>query len=181
MKFDKMFTFAFLDLEMTGLNVNKDRILETALVISDSQLNKTLEGPCRVIHQDESVLQNMNEWCIQHHGQSGLTQAVRESRFELAEVESELLEFLTQHMVAGEAILCGNSIHTDRRFLSQYMPKIDEFFHYRMLDVSVFKIVSEHWYDQFPVMEKKNNHRAVDDIYESINELKHYRKHLLNL
>ena len=173
-----MYTFAFLDLEMTGLDVQNDCILEIAVVLTDSKLEKVLEGPSRIIHQTDEVLENMNDWCKDHHGQSGLIKAVQESHWNVSEVEDELYDFLNTHMEKGKAIICGNSIHTDRKFLHQYMPKVDGFFHYRMLDVSVLKIITEHWYDDFPRLDKKNNHRAVDDIYESIEELKHYRRFL---
>ncbi|HJN37272.1 MAG TPA: oligoribonuclease [Gammaproteobacteria bacterium] len=171
-----MYTFAWLDLEMTGLDSSRDMILELALVLTDDSLSESIEGPCKVIHQPDSVLSHMNSWCVEQHGKTGLTEESRKSSETVDSVAQEVLQFLAAHMPEGEAILCGNSIHTDRDFLKVHMPEVHRFFHYRMLDVSALKIISERWYPEVESVEKKNNHRAVDDIYESIKELKHYRE-----
>jgi oligoribonuclease len=175
-----MYKFAWLDLEMTGLDSSKDVILELALVLTDGLLKSSIKGPCKIIHQPDDVLANMNSWCVKQHGLTGLTEASRNSHDTVKSVSDEVMSFLSLHMKAGEAVLCGNSIHTDRDFLKVYMPEVHKFFHYRMLDVSTLKILLEQWYPELKSMDKENNHRAVDDIYESIKELKYYRGLIFN-
>lgn len=167
----------WIDLEMTGLNPKVDCIIEIATLVTDNNLNIIAEGPELAIHQSDSVLANMNEWCIEQHGKSGLTQRVRESKISTAQAEQQTMEFLKQYLKPGESPMCGNSVHQDRRFLYQYMPDLVEFFHYRNLDVSTLKELSSRWGYQAK-FEKESNHLAMDDIKASIEELQFYRDKL---
>jgi len=168
----------WIDLEMTGLDPDKERIIEAALLITDGELAIVAEGPTLVIHQSDELLDAMDEWNTKHHGESGLTERVRASTVTEAEAEAQLLAFLEEHCEAGQSPLCGNSIHQDRRFLCRYMPKLDAFLHYRMIDVSTVKELCRRWtpeaYAKRPM--KTGNHRAMDDIRESVEELRFYRK-----
>ncbi len=169
----------WIDLEMTGLDPELDVILEIATVVTDAQLNVLAEGPSLVVHQSDEVLAGMNAWCIEHHGSSGLTQRVRESRIDTAEAERRTLDFLAQWLPAGVSPMCGNSIGQDRRFLLRYMPQLEAFFHYRNLDVSTVKELAARWAPAVREGFSKNSvHLALDDVYESIAELRYYREHL---
>ncbi|SDS86851.1 oligoribonuclease [Pseudomonas oryzae] len=170
----------WIDLEMTGLEPDTDVILEMATIVTDSQLNVLAEGPSLVIHQSDEVLANMNAWCIEQHGKSGLTQRVRDSRLDEAEAERLTLEFLRQWVPEGVSPMCGNSIGQDRRFLVRYMPRLEAFFHYRNIDVSTLKELAARWAPAVRESFKKNSsHLALDDIRDSIAELRHYREHFI--
>ncbi|RMH50580.1 MAG: oligoribonuclease [Zetaproteobacteria bacterium] len=165
----------WLDLEMTGLDPERDTILEIATVITDDELEIVAEGPDLVVHQPESVLEGMDAWCRAHHGASGLTERVRASTVSLADAERRTLEFVAAHTERRSAPLCGNSIHQDRRFLRRYMPELEAWFHYRIIDVSTVKELVSRWYGPEAVPEKAEGHRAMEDVRESIAELRHYR------
>ena len=171
--------FVWIDLEMTGLELNACHIIEIAAVITDNQLNIIDEKPSIAIHHSDDILDNMNEWCIKTHGESGLTNRVKESDVKLQDAENIILDFISKYTSKGKAVLCGNSIWQDRRFLGKYMPKLEEYFHYRMIDVSTIKILNSAWQPASNLSFKKSSkHLALDDIHDSINELKHYRTHL---
>lgn len=166
----------WMDLEMTGLNPQEDTILEIATIVTDINLNIIEVGPEIAIYQDDEVLDGMNEWCQVHHNQSGLVERVRNSKISLKEAEEQTLEFIQQHVPKGIAPLCGNSIHQDRNFLTAYMPKLNAHFHYRNVDVSTLKELVSRWYPNLEKFEKQGKHTALEDIKESIDELKYYRK-----
>ena len=172
----------WIDLEMTGLDPDKDQIIEMATIVTDSQLNVLAEGPVIAIHQSDAILAGMDEWNTRQHGQSGLTERVRQSRIEVAEAEALTLAFLEEWVPKGASPICGNSICQDRRFLYRYMPTLEAYFHYRNLDVSTLKILADLWApavkDSF---QKKGSHLALDDIRESIAELRHYREHFIKV
>uniref|UniRef100_A0A8C4GG64 Oligoribonuclease, mitochondrial n=1 Tax=Dicentrarchus labrax TaxID=13489 RepID=A0A8C4GG64_DICLA len=149
----------WVDLEMTGLDIEKDQIIEMACIITDSDLNVLAEGPNLIIKQPDQLLEGMSEWCKEHHGKSGLTQAVRDSKITLEQAEYEFLSFVRQHTPPGQCPLAGNSVHADKRFLDKYMPQFMYHLHYRIIDVSTIKELC----------------RALDDIWESIKELQYYR------
>jgi len=166
----------WIDLEMTGLDPDRDRIIEVATVITDGDLEVVAEGPVIAIHQPEAVLELMDDWNRTTHGGSGLLERVRASRVTEREAELATLQFLAGHLAAGASPMCGNSICQDRRFLARHMPGLERFFHYRNLDVSTLKELARRWAP--PVLagiEKKSAHRALDDIRESIAELRYYR------
>ncbi|MEZ5589844.1 MAG: oligoribonuclease [Gammaproteobacteria bacterium] len=169
----------WIDLEMTGLDTQHDYIIEIATVVTDNQLQQLVEGPVLAIHQSESVLAGMDDWNTRQHGRSGLLQRVRESRLSAAEAEAQTLQFLKQYAVAGKSPMCGNSICQDRRFLARLMPELEAFFHYRNLDVSTLKELARRWYSDLPSFSKKSSHLALSDVHDSINELRHYRQHML--
>ena len=169
----------WIDLEMTGLNPDKDVILEIATMVTDNQLNEIARGPSLVIHQPDTLLQQMDEWVFQQHTQSGLVQQVQDSKVSVAEAQQQTLDFLKQYCVAETAPLCGNSVWQDKAFLRRYMPDLNKFFHYRIIDVSTLKELAERWYPQVLEMKKKDTHRALEDICESIEELRYYRQHIL--
>ncbi|MGH8596345.1 MAG: oligoribonuclease [Gammaproteobacteria bacterium] len=171
----------WIDLEMTGLDPVRDTILEIATIVTDANLDHALEGPVIAIHQPEVVLAMMDEWNSKQHGGSGLTARVRASQFDLAEAEAETLTFLKRYIPPKTSPMCGNSICQDRRFLFRYMPSLAEFFHYRNLDVSTLKELQRRWAPQLPSFDKHSSHLALDDIRDSIDELKHYRTHFLRL
>jgi oligoribonuclease len=167
----------WLDLEMTGLDPEIHTILEIGTVVTDADLNTMAEGPVLAIHHSERVLTKMEGWSQKHHGESGLTQRCRESKISMAKAEKETLTFLQKHCPPKKLPLCGNSISQDRRFLVKYMPKLEAFFHYRNVDVSSIKELVRRWYPDTPhCPEKKQTHHVRDDIRESIEELKYYRR-----
>jgi oligoribonuclease len=172
----------WIDLEMTGLDPDNDVIIEMATIVTDSQLNVLAEGPVIAVHQSDEVLARMDEWNTRQHGGSGLTQRVRESRISTAEAERLTLEFLEQWVPKGKSPICGNSICQDRRFLYRQMPTLEAYFHYRNLDVSTLKELAARWAPQ--IMEgfkKGGTHLALDDIRDSIAELRHYREHFIRV
>jgi oligoribonuclease len=170
----------WIDLEMTGLNVDRDRVLEIATLVTDSQLNILGKGPVIAIHQSEEILSGMDEWNQKHHGQSGLIDRVRKSSFTEISAETATLNFLSQWVPAGKSPMCGNSICQDRRFLYKYMQKLESYFHYRNLDVSTVKILVQRWTPTLAAGLKKNaTHQALQDIMDSIEELKYYRQHFI--
>ncbi|MCX4197861.1 oligoribonuclease [Stutzerimonas frequens] len=172
----------WIDLEMTGLDPDNDVIIEMATIVTDSQLNVLAEGPVIAVHQSDEVLAGMDEWNTRQHGGSGLTQRVRESRISTAEAERLTLEFLEQWVPKGKSPICGNSICQDRRFLYRQMPTLEAYFHYRNLDVSTLKELAARWAPQ--IMEgfkKGGTHLALDDIRDSIAELRHYREHFIKI
>ena len=170
----------WIDLEMTGLLPERDRIIEIAVVITDSQLNILAESPVLVVNQSDEVLGGMDAWNTSTHRKSGLTDKVRASATTESDAENRIIEFIRQYVPAQKSPMCGNSICQDRRFLANHMPKLEDFFHYRNLDVSTLKELAKRWqpriYDGF---KKSNKHEALADIYESIEELKYYRANFL--
>jgi len=168
----------WIDLEMTGLDPETCRILEIATIVTDGQLNEIAAGPDLVVHQPDELLDTMNSWCVRQHGESGLTKAVRESTLSLEAAEEQTLAFLVQHTKPGASPLCGNSVGQDRKFIDRYMPKLANFLHYRTVDVSSVKELVKRWYPPLPVFTKKGNHRALEDIRDSIAELRFYREHV---
>lgn len=167
----------WIDLEMTGLDPNKERIIEIATLVTDSELNVLAEGPELVIHQSDELLGAMDAWNTKHHGDSGLTDRVRASSVSEADAEQQTLAFLSEHCLQGKSPLCGNSVHQDRRFLERYMPELEAFLHYRHVDVSTIKELARRWYPSAygKQPEKASSHRALDDIRESLSELRYYR------
>jgi len=166
----------WLDMEMSGLEPADCVPLEVATIVTDSELNILAEGPNLVISQPDSVLDGMDEWNTEHHGASGLTSAVRASTIDCKQAEMETLTFLRKWCVPGSSPLCGNTIGQDRRFIRKYMPELEEFLHYRVIDISSLKELCARWYKAKPP-HKKECHRALDDIRESIEELRFYRTH----
>ena len=172
----------WIDLEMTGLDSQRDSIIEIATIVTTSDLEIVEEGPVLAIHQPDHVLDGMDEWNTRQHNASGLVKRVRESRIDAAEAERVTLAFLSNHLVENASPMCGNSICQDRRFMAREMPQLEAFFHYRNLDVSTLKILAGLWAPEVLGGLKKNaEHLALADIRDSINELRHYRQHLLRL
>ncbi len=170
----------WIDLEMTGLDSDSDRIIEIATIVTDAELNTLAEGPVFAIHQSEMVLGRMDEWNQKQHGGSGLLERVRQSRMDEAEAEAQTIAFLEQYIDKGQSPMCGNSICQDRRFLARTMPTLEAFFHYRNLDVSTLKELARRWAPAvLQGFSKTGSHLAMDDIRDSINELRHYREHFL--
>lgn len=170
----------WIDLEMTGLNPDRDHIIEIATVVTDSQLNVVADGPVIAIHQPEAILSLMDDWNVKQHTSSGLIARVKESNISEEQAMAETIEFLLHHVPPKKSPMCGNSICQDRRFLYRWMPKLEQYFHYRNLDVSTLKILAMHWAPKvFQGMKKESKHLAMDDIYDSIAELKYYRENLL--
>ncbi|MFC6330608.1 oligoribonuclease [Alloalcanivorax gelatiniphagus] len=172
----------WIDLEMTGLDPSHDRIIEIATIVTDAHLNVLAEGPVMAVRQSDALLDGMDEWNTRHHNNSGLVERVRASDVDDAEAERRTVAFLEQYVEPGVSPMCGNSICQDRRFLANYMPGLEAFFHYRNLDVSTLKELARRWkpgiLDGF---KKANKHLALDDIRESIAELAYYREHLIQL
>jgi oligoribonuclease len=170
----------WLDMEMTGLSPDSDRIIELAIVVTDADLNTVAEGPVLVVHQPDEVMNAMDNWNKGTHGKSGLIDRVKASQLDEAEAETQMLEFVKQHVPARTSPMCGNSICQDRRFLARYMPQLEAFFHYRNLDVSTLKELAKRWRPGLSEEFKKSNkHEALADIYESIDEMKYYREHFI--
>ncbi|MBW8329872.1 MAG: oligoribonuclease [Thiobacillus sp.] len=171
----------WLDMEMTGLSPDTDRIIELAIVVTDADLNTVAEGPVLVVHQPDEVMNAMDSWNKGTHGKSGLIDRVKASRLNEAEAEAQMLEFVKQHVPARTSPMCGNSICQDRRFMARCMPQLEAFFHYRNLDVSTLKELAKRWRPGLSEEFKKSNkHEALADIYESIDELKYYREHFIS-
>lgn len=168
----------WIDMEMTGLDPATCVVLEIATLVTDPDLNVLAEGPVLAVHQPESVLSTMDDWNREHHGKSGLLDRVRASRVSLNQAEQQTLEFLSKWIPPGKSPLCGNSVHQDRRFLHAYLPALDAFFHYRIVDVSTVKELAKRWYPTRPEFVKKKAHLALDDIRESVAELRHYRENI---
>lgn len=177
---DKNLNLIWMDLEMSGLDPEKERIIEIATIVTDKDLNVLVQGPNLVINQSKSLMDAMDPWCVTHHGDSGLTDKVLASNISESQAEQETIEFLKEWVEKGASPLCGNSIAQDRRFLVKYMPELEDFCHYRNLDVSTIKELARRWspevYDGFT---KKGAHLALDDIKESIAELQYYRETFL--
>lgn len=172
----------WLDLEMTGLDPEKERIIEAAVVVTEPDLTVVAEGPVMVIHQSDELLDAMDSWNKGTHGKSGLIDKVKASTLSEAQAEDQLLAFLSQHVASGKSPLCGNTVGQDRRFLVKYMPRLEAFFHYRNLDVSTLKELALRWKPEvYRSFVKQSKHEALADIYESIDELKHYREHFIKL
>jgi len=172
----------WLDMEMTGLDPERERIIEVAMIITDPDLNVLAQSEVYVVHQSDELLDGMDEWNTATHGRTGLTQRVRESRLTEAEVEQKLLDFIAQWIPEKATPMCGNTIHQDRRFMVKYMPRLEAFFHYRNLDVSTLKELARRWHPAvYKGVVKKGSHKALDDILESIDELKYYRDTFLRL
>ncbi len=172
----------WIDLEMTGLDPLGDRIIEIATIVTDKQLNILEEGPSIVIGQSEEIMNGMDEWCTNQHGKTGLTERVLRSTISAETAENVTIAFLEKYVPAGKSPMCGNSICQDRRFLARWMPKLEEYFHYRNLDVSSLKELAVRWKPEaLEGFTKSGNHLAMDDIRDSINELKHYRKTMLSI
>jgi oligoribonuclease len=169
-------------MEMSGLVPERERIIEIALVITDSNLDTIAEAPVLVVHQSDEVLNGMDAWNKATHGKSGLIDKVKASQLDDAAAEAQLLEFLKEFVPPKKSPMCGNSICQDRRFLANYMPKLEDYFHYRNLDVSTLKELAKRWRPQvYGGFKKANNHTALADVYESIGEMKHYRDNFLRL
>ena len=166
----------WIDCEMTGLDVEKDAIVEIATIVTDMHLNIIEEGPNLIIHAKEEALSNLSPWVQKTHSESGLLDKVRLSSLSLAEAEKQTLAFIQNHVAKGEAPLCGNSIGTDRAFLKRGMPTLESFLHYRNVDVSTIKILYHGWVSNAKSFAKEGQHRALDDIKESIAELAYYRE-----
>ena len=179
---NKKTNLIWIDLEMTGLIPEHDVIIEIATVVTDAQLNVVDEGPSIAIHQSNEILDGMDEWNTNQHNHSGLVKRVQESKISIAEAESQTLNFLMKYVDLGASPMCGNSICQDRRFLYNYMPDLEKFFHYRHIDVSTLKELAVRWKPNIiPTSYKKSRHLALSDIYDSIDELKHYREHFIAL
>ncbi len=172
----------WIDMEMTGLLPDTDRVIEVAIVITDSNLETVAEAPVLVVHQSDAVLDGMDKWNTSTHGKSGLIDKVKASTLDDAAVELQMLEFLKEHVPARTSPMCGNSICQDRRFMARWMPQLEDYFHYRNLDVSTLKELAKRWKPEvMQGLKKHGKHEALADIYESIEEMKHYREHFLKL
>ena len=172
----------WIDMEMSGLNPEIDRVLEVAIVVTDSSLQTVAIAPVLVVHQPDALLDAMDDWNRSAHGKSGLVDRVRQSTLTEAAVEAAMVDFLGQHVPPGVAPMCGNSVHQDRRFLARYMPRLEAYFLYRNLDVSTLKELAKRWKPEVMAgLAKHGKHEALADIFESIEELKYYREHLLKV
>jgi oligoribonuclease len=172
----------WIDLEMTGLDTTTDRIIEIAVVVTDPQITVRVEGPVIAVHQSDAVLDAMDAWNTGTHGKSGLTDRVKASTIDEAAAQAQVIAFLSQYVPKGKSPMCGNSICQDRRFLAKDMPELEAFFHYRNLDVSTLKELARRWKPAaMEGFKKAQAHTALADIHESIDELLHYRQHLLSV
>jgi oligoribonuclease len=175
-------TLIWIDLEMTGLVPERDRIIEVAVVLTNAQLETLAEGPVLAVHQDDAVLDSMDAWNRSTHARTGLTDRVRASGIGEAEAEARIVAFLHERVPKGSSPMCGNSVCQDRRFLARYMPQLEGYFHYRNLDVSTLKELARRWKPAILAgFTKQGKHEALADIHESIAELRYYREHLLQL
>ncbi len=176
------FRLVWLDMEMTGLDPEKERIIEVAVVVTEPDLTVVAEGPVLVIHQPAEVLDAMDNWNRSTHGKSGLTDKVRASTLSESGAEDQLIAFLSQYVPPGKSPLCGNTVSQDRRFMFKYMPRLEQFFHYRTIDVSTIKELARRWKPALlKGFEKRSKHEALADIYESIDELRYYRDTFIRL
>lgn len=172
----------WLDMEMTGLNPECDKIIEIAMIITDKHLNVLAQSEVYAIHQSDDILNNMDDWCTKIHARTGLTERVRQSHYTEAQVEQLLLDFMRTWLPEKTSPMCGNTIHQDRRFMVKHMPQLENYFHYRNLDVSTLKELARRWNPSvYKGIVKKGSHKALDDILESIEELRHYRDTFLIL
>lgn len=172
----------WVDMEMTGLNPDTDRIIEVAVVVTDAQLTVRVEGPVLAIHQSDAVLAGMDAWNQNTHGKSGLTERVRASTVDEAQASQAIIAFLKHYVPAGKSPMCGNTICQDRRFMARGMPELEAYFHYRNLDVSTLKELARRWRPELvSAFKKQQAHTALADIQESIDELRHYREHFLRV
>ena len=171
----------WVDMEMTGLIPEQHRVIEIATIVTDSELNELAQGPVIAIHQSDDELQAMDEWNTTHHTGSGLVDRVRSSVVDEQRAARETLDFLEEWLPPGQSPMCGNSICQDRRFMARHLPELEVYFHYRNLDVSTLKILAGRWRPDLPGLQKQNVHLALDDIRESIAELRYYREHFLRL
>ena len=172
----------WLDMEMTGLDPDNDRVIELACVVTDAQLEVVAEGPVIAVHQSDEVLAGMDKWNTSTHGKSGLTERVRASTVTEVAAQTEMIAFLSQYLPERTSPICGNSICQDRRFLARHMPQLEAWFHYRNLDVSALKELCKRWRPELAAQFRKaQRHEALADIYESIDELKFYREHFLRM
>ena len=172
----------WVDMEMTGLDPDQDVVIEIATIVTDTQLNTLAEGPVIAVHQSDALLNAMDEWNTTHHTRSGLVERVRASKYDEQRTQRETIGFLEQWVPAGASPMCGNTICQDRRFMARHLPQLEAYFHYRNLDVSTLKILMQRWKPQLEAgFVKTGTHLALDDIRESINEMRYYREHFLNL
>ncbi|WP_064601679.1 oligoribonuclease [Photobacterium sp. J15] len=172
----------WIDLEMTGLDPETHQIIEIATIVTDAQLNILAEGPVLAIHQPEAELAKMDEWCTTTHTNSGLVERIRQSNIDEEEAVRQTIAFLEQWVPKGASPICGNSIGQDRRFLYKHMPELEQYFHYRYLDVSTLKELTRRWKPELlSGFNKKGSHLALDDIRDSIAELRYYREHIFNI
>jgi oligoribonuclease len=170
----------WVDMEMSGLNPDSDRVLEIAVVVTDSLLEVLAEGPVLVVHQSDRVLAGMDAWNTATHGRSGLTERVRASALDEREAQRQVIDFLRRLVPPGKSPMCGNSICQDRRFMARWLPQLEAYFHYRNMDVSTLKELARRWKpDVYRSFDKKSRHEALADIYESIDEMRHYRQHFI--
>lgn len=181
MQLDKQ-NLIWIDLEMTGLDPEQERIIEIATIVTDKNLNILAEGPVLAVHQSEQLLAKMSEWCVKTHTANGLIERVKASKLSERAAELQTLDFLKRWVPKGVSPICGNSVAQDKRFLFNYMPELADYFHYRYLDVSTLKELAARWKPEvLKGFEKKNSHLALDDIRESIAELAYYREHFIRL
>lgn len=172
----------WIDMEMTGLEPDTDKVLEIATVVTDGDLNIIAEGPVLAIHQSDEILENMDPWCVETHGKSGLTQRCRESSTSEQDAIDQTIAFLKNYVSKGVSPLCGNSIGQDRRFMHKHMPELEAYFHYRNIDVSTVKELVRRWQPELlDGFNKKGTHLALDDIKESIAEMAYYRQHVFKI
>ena len=172
----------WLDLEMTGLDADKERIIEAAMIVTDTHLNILAQSPVLVVHQSDALLAAMDEWNTATHTRTGLVERVKASPLSEADVEAQLLAFMAEYVPEKTSPMCGNSVHQDRRFMQKYMPKLEAYFHYRNLDVSTLKELAKRWHPEVAKgVVKKGAHQALADIEESIEEMRHYRDNFLRL